>query len=1254
MFINPPPGTRAPGDPKPLPGPPPTSGHSTNNSPVENNGPGTNNGQPIIPGQPVPRPEEIPSEWSEHHSTVGAHGQTVLLRAGLEENTLDALNNRPRLTYQPSGAPNFSLSLILERMPLGHETNIRPLVRRSILTLDVQVGLTPAILEGLKAELLATEKPKSVRRLFAHHMAYAVQWNGSETLLADIDASGAEGRAGLVLHLDQEQTLDVLSALHGTPSDFKICATIDYRQARSPIDIHLLGSWAEVHDYLHTHTDADGRINNAQLHQLILEMVQAHVLNVTMSKTASEEVGEEAGKTVDENSGETSLHPPADKLPVEEMVRAFMLQSVVILRKSATDEDAGVQWYRLRHRPHPFFTLDISFRASSQTMKKLTLTASLEELLGSVLDGLDWDDFVHLFAEEGSLPNAAGQANHLAHVENVRRVPKRSADQTKRSVTEPEPESERGPLSNNFVQMALVGNRLQSIDSISQLAPVRAKPAQEVNLATLQPTLQMRPAQINTAVFKPQIFHSEIIITPPDKDKPRNLPIVSNAAERYWRDRVDGKRYWYAPILEVVQPQANVEASQSPFLFTFERTGTLASGQPALRGTVRLTLQPTIEPATKQALDAAKITNAQAVPLVDVGVTLLIPFIDQNGQSKQHACMATIERSGDTLIATIQLINEWVRLGYGALARQGFQSRPVEVAIAYGFDAYIPIRKKDMRLTFGGKAIQLPMAFSESQSHQLQGGTFFDAQTLTLHNPRFDIQLHPETPGLLPGRSLSSGVEVSARNQPTPETPRLPIGGLRPTFGGIHSNIGGLRPMAPIFRPSLEIKPLPITTPVTTLPVIRPEFPPILDRVKYGRRKQTHIRKAELLFPCEQFGHLYRERKDGQEHATGCRPIADLGRIDYQSYEEITSLRHIQYSVYRSLQQPGQFLIVPTRFCIARHINTEGEQQAAILLYSHLDLQSPASSRIQLDVTLQPDIPIHLLRQLHDALSALAPEPQVFYPTDIPTDSVDVIWNLDDQISDERITNTLNAAGPFMRANFRVQFLRWPLMQNMLEHGGITGSVTFTLPDGTPVVSSLLMHLGQIRGPWGLGPLDIEQDNGTVRLTNKTAQSISVSDILVYDQSGTRQTFPVEAMLAPNASHNVPLAGGDAAIYPVYSYPSGPPVTIEEVRSTVEELVQGVQFVNLIALATHNLTHLDIQARLQGTETLYRTQLTAGMSTAEINMILSLTSYLNAQILEYRVTLRSSAAADRTTPWLSWNLNSSTIVSITSEQLGLI
>ena len=1204
----------------------PTSDHSASDHTVP-----VHNGHTGTAEPSTPPPEGRPTEWREHQIVGIEHPQTVLLRTDLEESVIDTINSKPQLAYQSNGQPHFSLALILARMPLAHETNLSPLIRRSVLTFSVDVGLSKTLFDLLKAELLAADdsaagtaptlfpdartEPKRVRRLFTRRVAYSLQWETDSTTLSNVEASGTEGRAGLTLHLNQEQTLDVLSALHGTPSNFKLCVKVEYRQSTEPVDLYLRGSWAEIYDYLLPHAQSDGRISSAQLHQLIPEMVQATVIRAMINNAAID-------------------NPPAD-----ELVRAFMLQSIVILRKNSADRDSAEPWYTLRQRPNPFFALDSTLRTSGQAIKTLTLDASLDDLLGGALNGQSWDDFVHLLAEDSDQPDddsgpASIDLDRIVRTERLHRVPKRSADRTTRTIGEIQPNNQRDIRSNSLAKMALVGNRLQSINNVSLLTSGLAINKQDIKLATLQPTLQMRPAHFNTGVVGPQVLLSDIQIGRPNQETKRRLPIITAPTELYWRDRVNAKNYWYAPTIQVVQPQPNGEASQSPFLFTFERIGTLPSGQPALRGSIKLTLQPTIDAATKQALDKAKITTAQAVPLVDVGVTLLIPFVDQNGQVRQHACVAQIEQQGDTIIATIELINDWMRLGYGALARQGFQSRPAEIAISYAFESYVPIKSKDIRLVFGGKAIQLPMAFSAAQARGLKGATFFDAETLTIRNPRFDIQLHPDKLKDPTGRARPIGASLpnTVITQPVTTTTQPATAAL----------------------PMLAGQPLVATLPTIT-PTLnwQPQLLPILNQIKYGLQKQTRTRKTELLFPCEQLGHLYRERKNGQEHATGCRPIAALGRIDYQLYEELTGLRHVQYRVYRSLQQPGQFLVAPTRFYITRQSNDEGDQQAAILLYSHLDLQQPTNSRIQLDVTLQPDISLYQLRQLHDDLSALTPDPHVFYPTDVPTDNVDVIWNLDDEISDERTTNTLNAAGPFITANFSIQFLHWPLMQNMLEHGGISGSVSFTLPDGTQVVSSLLLHLGQIRGPWGIGPLDVQQNAGSVQLTNKTAQSVTVSDMLLYSQNGTRQTLPVESTLAPGASHNVTAAESDAAIYPVYSYPTGPPVTIEEVRSSVEELEQGIQFVNLINLASHNLKVLDIQARLQGTSTTYRTQLTPAMSTAEVNMILSLTTYLNSPILEYQVTLRFNGAADRTTAWLPWNLTNSTIVSLTSAQLGL-
>lgn len=57
------------------------------------------------------------------------------------------------------------------------------------------------------------------------------------------------------------------------------------------------------------------------------------------------------------------------------------------------------------------------------------------------------------------------------------------------------------------------------------------------------------------------------------------------------------------------------------------------------------------------------------------------------------------------------MLNEWVRLTYGALAIEDFQESSAQVQVAYTFKSYVPVEGKNLNLHLAEKryTLQLPI-----------------------------------------------------------------------------------------------------------------------------------------------------------------------------------------------------------------------------------------------------------------------------------------------------------------------------------------------------------------------------------------------------------------------------------------------------------------------------------------------------------------------------------------------------------------
>ncbi len=1093
---------------------------------------------------------------------------TVLTKPAVDSPTIDVLPQVPQLVYTSEQAPVLSLSLILSRQPEPTEDTVIPLINRGLLALTVQTGVTQEVLNAL-----STCSQQKFQRLFARRVEYTLLQTVHQELpgiLAKAEGSGTEGRAGISIHLDRAQTLDVLSALDGVSSSLSLCATVHYRSASPPQVVQLSGSWGLIHDYLSLQVDEQGRLTQATLQALLPVMVDKGLLAVKHQ----------------DNS-------PA-QLTGEQLHRLFMRQAMVILQPDSVVDEA----YLLRSRPHESFSLNYSETVEGSGLRSHELCTSLDHLIGNTLRG-NWEQHVHLMAQQPDATTAPVPRR-------VRATPSRTS---------------RNPQT--LMKVAAMGNAVTSLSLAAHPNTFAVSP-QKLALIKRPELIAKRPELVVN-----QGMLEDIRIELPQKDVPQSLPVVTNPKAPYWRDRLDPKKLWYAPVLEVVPPLANGDPASSPFLFSFQRVGTTNTSQPALKGTLRVTLQQRQSEATSKALASVQ-GKALPVPLNHLTVALIVPFVDSvDGHVKRHRFSAAVSIEGDRVMATISLLNQWVRLAYGVVAIEDFQSTTAQVQVSYAFSGYVPIREQDLELAYGGKALHTPVVYSPTEAAKLKGTTFFDATSMSLVQPHAQLRFQPE--------------ELDATRQDRRTTAASLTQLHTANLSAINLNSNAIT----LNRPA-----------VAAIPSVRPQLTlaanvaTLLQKVKYARRTQVRQQSQPLLFPCSQFGRFYQEIRRGTANAIGCQDALTLGQTRYQQYEEITELRTSSYQVHRSLQQPGQFLVIPARFCISRR--SVGEADAywpLIFLHALLDADTPANNRVELRTTLQPDLRVFERLELLEKLKGYDVNPTIHYPTDIPTETVDFNWHVEPEILANSEVEILNTEGPFISAYLRMDLPSWHLMRSVLVSPGLSGSFLLELADGTPFNVNLLLKLDHIRGPWEDGPLEITAESGELRLTNRVEQTVEVSDLVKFTGSARTHRTPVEVAIASDQSHTL-KASSD--LQPVYHYPPTDPIEIEEIRSFVEHIFSNFIFINLLNLPRHNLLRLDVEARVQGIDQRYTAQLTAAMPIADIEVVLPLTTYLEKRVLEFRVTKVFNNGTAETTHWIQWDLDAAGPVSITSELLGLL
>ena len=201
----------------------------------------------------------------------------------------------------------------------------------------------------------------------------------------------------------------------------------------------------------------------------------------------------------------------------------------------------------------------------------------------------------------------------------------------------------------------------------------------------------------------------------------------------------------------------------------------------------------------------------------------------------------------------------------------------------------------------------------------------------------------------------------------------------------------------------------------------RPELvlaPEVVNEVRaetYATQTLIHEESPDALYPCASLGTFYRQVTPEGETAIGCQDTLRLGETVHRQYEELPDLSSSQCRVYRSLQQPGRFLVVPAAYRITRYGAAEPADRAyrpAIMIYALLG-EGAAESHYFFRATLEPDLPIFVREGLREHLILLAPfghTPVLEFPTDPTLQDPDAPtmfrWALPDGISAPEVHQT--------------------------------------------------------------------------------------------------------------------------------------------------------------------------------------------------------------------------------------------------------
>lgn len=409
---------------------------------------------------------------------------------------------------------------------------------------------------------------------------------------------------------------------------------------------------------------------------------------------------------------------------------------------------------------------------------------------------------------------------------------------------------------------------------------------------------------------------------------------------------------------------------------------------------------------------------------------------------------------------------------------------------------------------------------------------------------------------------------------------------------------------------------------------VQPQLVDRLERIDYEWARFAITESLTAFVSCETHGGVYRERRDGSWQAIGCRPALQLGETEYRTHVPVEVAAAAGTArVYRSLQRPGRFLVVPTSYAVGRYEPEEGERayRPTLLLHSTIDADVPSNIRCVLAASLQPVLPpfrrAAILKELKDTAH---PDPKLELPFEAGVDW-EVRWAAPADVECIPTTTGFDVICTTDVAGFLS-------LRSMLERGGLRGSATARLPGDVPLSSALQLGLDSVTGPFESGPLELgTQRDGTIVVANRAGQRIALLGVAL---DGTK-VADADVILEPGTTTHVELDPVVGRVDAIFEADKGSE-QLEEVRAYIEDLELGVIFVATSDPADSGLAGLEIKTRFMGREDPEDLLLTTDRREAERSYTLPLTAFAADPVLEFTVTAVGADGARESGATTTW------------------
>jgi len=230
----------------------------------------------------------------------------------------------------------------------------------------------------------------------------------------------------------------------------------------------------------------------------------------------------------------------------------------------------------------------------------------------------------------------------------------------------------------------------------------------------------------------------------------------------------------------------------------------------------------------------------------------------------------------------------------------------------------------------------------------------------------------------------------------------------------------------------------------------------------------------QTFFPCDLFGTFL---------PAGHGPIAwprlvvwmrSLWARRYLSCSNLSddpALASRSTKIFRSLSQPGRFLVAPKSYCITRYAASDPDRayRPVICLYSSLDAEDQSNNRCVLMTSLQPLLPPWVRKDIELKAAGLHHAPVLQYLTEIEAD-VAYNWAVQGgltsfQAQAARLWDCFSGISrPIWRAAFS--------SGHAGQRGNLGQCSLHFAPIKLKLSTKLDLDLSELTGPWGDGPVE--------------------------------------------------------------------------------------------------------------------------------------------------------------------------------------